>query len=1457
MPDFVMAHKRNHYALSLLLILSYTFFFFFSATCLAEFSQKDKTSSISSTFAVVGFPTHAPGTGNDWLGVGLGEDLSTRLSQVEGIFPVERLQINLLMASVNMNMLAEGVSEKGGKAEDERLKKIGDVLKGGSFFGASRIIIGSLIMTGSYGDRNSTLVANARVVDAETGRITKAVSVTGTGDAKGYMRLQEDLAEALAEKMNIPLEKRVRVLELKHRTASSDAYEAFCKARKLLYEGKYAEAIEMCQKSESLGVASIFEQLRKTEKDAVEELRKRENDPKKRLAYSRAFTQRQEERKAEKKEHLAMEVFNLGEGLRMQGEDLELDKKKEDARKAYTKAIECYDEYFRLTRNSDILWRLPVPGAESMHLQGNVLIVKKWHGVLGIDTSSGKILWDKPGEMLMDSDGNLATAGNLLFTTRYDETIGRKDLTVYDMVTGESIWTKEGISNFAGHEIFVVDGVTFCVVEENVIRKCESVDYSTHCLVALDASTGKEKWHVSGETLTFTLVKNSSVFPKSNEEQEATFDGSMDGVIFVATEGRLSSLNADTGETIWNKKIANLSPELLPPKICGDAVQVHVSSGEQINEEEYVFVSAKTGDILLEVPKRTSDDTREEFITTNGTYAVFWNAKDQEFKAKNLESERWTTLKDPHLPFFSRGRESHVSFLPKADLLQFITDGWIDVADLQNGETVWKGHYKNPVRMHEKTICEYDSDIRAIDTYSGKSLWQFGSKIDGQAAILSLQGNILWIKIVASKASPHTEPSTEATIFGIDIATGTIIFKTHVDAPLNFIKANKDRIYISWGDHFRVFRRDSNRDAVLVFQYTTDGGIGHSPLLLLEDRCLLFVGDGVVALNTGPRGTHAAVVIKAEILSRLGRHQEAFRIMAREFMLNASRPLESLLKFMELFKKHHLPFPVILRAVEDLMNHTRRIPKRRAGNIKDSDHGLQMAIWCDFDEQYAIGLNEKQHLVAFDLSKDEALWSLPGFNASPKFFVREGQVFSGIDERPACCYNIQGAKAPLFFEPEYDISSFVLDGNSLFILLEKATGRWANSEIRAYDIETGIMQWLYKFGYPEDHGNLELSNGVLLSTLRSQFGETRKVCAIRATDGRMLWERGGNAAWLQKDTGRVYIESTRGFIEALSLKTGHVQWQRIVKKSDIFPMKLENGLLLIPSEQGTIVALDTESGQLLWEKPVGHISLHWADFQSEGDFIWFQLEQAIQARHRSTGEFAWQCDMLAKIQIGGISRRHDDVIYTLDEDNRLSAVDAGSGTLRWSSQVAVPKAGSVSFEPAFDRILVKTPQALKILHPEDGRLLWIYHPIESVEKARLTSQELFVADGSILRKFPYETLHMNRKRLSLDWENKDQLYALLIWGRSGLALRKLYEGYSLWSVIDQCALDQGIFADDIRRLLKSPSFTSQGYLALDPEQLRPLWVEGDRFFEWLSTVVDDLETMGRKQQARLIFPEAR
>jgi outer membrane protein assembly factor BamB len=705
-------------------------FTLFSHLCFSASLQGDKDSHPSYNFAVVGFPTHAPGTGNDWLGVGLGEDLSTRLSQVDGIFPVERLQINLLMASANMNMLAEGVSEKGGKAEDERLKKIGDVLKGGSFFGASRIIIGSLIMTGSYGDRNSTLVANARVVDAETGRITKAVSVTGTGDAKGYMRLQEDLAEALAEKMNIPLEKRVRVLELKHRTASSDAYEAFCKARKLLYEGKYAEAIEMCHESESLGVASILEQLRKTENEAHEQLIKQEKDPEKALSMADAYIRHAAKRKADRKEQLAIEAFYEAEGYRIKGEKLDALTRASEAQIAYSKAIEFYDEYLKNTSSQLLLWEFEGDGEIFRpKIAKGIVYAGSSDGYLrAFDAKTGKIVWQFKAE---DEIYTPVVADGIAYAGSDDK--DDKQLRAFDAKTGRMLWDFKAESTFDMNVINCLPGLDcgsnhwiYDPVVANGIVYAGSEDMH---LRAFDSKTGKLLWDFKADG---SKYKQNEVAPSTNREYVSGFWISspvvVNGTVYAGSwDHHLRAFNAKKGSLLWDfqedLRYTSKHCGIYTPAI-GDGIVCAMSSCVFDDKKLRAF-DAKTGELLWDFQ---TDLTIFSPVVVDG---IVYAGSSSENGLYAFDSKTGKLI----WQFKSYGicTPVVVEGIAYAGQYRVIKAVYLRAFDAKTGKLLWD--FKADRTIHTPVVADgivyagcKDGYLRAFDAKTGKLRWDFMSR---------------------------------------------------------------------------------------------------------------------------------------------------------------------------------------------------------------------------------------------------------------------------------------------------------------------------------------------------------------------------------------------------------------------------------------------------------------------------------------------------------------------------------------------------------------------------------------------------------------------------------------------------------------------------------------------------------------------------------------------------------
>jgi len=163
---------------------------------------------------------------SDWIGVGAGETLTTKLVGVPGLVAVERSQVKKVVEEQKFQSMAI--------TDPETAVKVGKLL------GAERIVIGT------FAPHEGHVMFNVRVVDVQTGAILSTASVTGKLEGKGLFEAFYKLAEAVVESFDktvvileskpvvqdAPAEQRIQLTEEQRQllrqagTASTEAFKA-------------------------------------------------------------------------------------------------------------------------------------------------------------------------------------------------------------------------------------------------------------------------------------------------------------------------------------------------------------------------------------------------------------------------------------------------------------------------------------------------------------------------------------------------------------------------------------------------------------------------------------------------------------------------------------------------------------------------------------------------------------------------------------------------------------------------------------------------------------------------------------------------------------------------------------------------------------------------------------------------------------------------------------------------------------------------------------------------------------------------------------------------------------------------------------------------------------------------------------------------------------------------------
>jgi len=182
--------------------------------------NKISNNTILSSFAVSGFSVIGENSeAYSWLGVGLGDDLSTRLSNCKGtLIELERLKFNDVLKAANDDMLTQKVSWDETLNFEEKVRLLGINKKAkygadkiGTVWAARYIIVGSLWIDGLYGSEDCLLHVNVRIVDVKTSEIISGITIESSGTYFGFIKLQENLAINIAKKLGVSEAERLRI----------------------------------------------------------------------------------------------------------------------------------------------------------------------------------------------------------------------------------------------------------------------------------------------------------------------------------------------------------------------------------------------------------------------------------------------------------------------------------------------------------------------------------------------------------------------------------------------------------------------------------------------------------------------------------------------------------------------------------------------------------------------------------------------------------------------------------------------------------------------------------------------------------------------------------------------------------------------------------------------------------------------------------------------------------------------------------------------------------------------------------------------------------------------------------------------------------------------------------------------------------------------------------------------
>jgi outer membrane protein assembly factor BamB len=1438
------------------------------------------------TFAVSGFPVYAPKADEiSWLGVGLGDDLATRLSLCgKSLQQVERLQFNEVLRASGYEMLSEGVSDDTIPSENEKQRLRGIVQKAASHkdghaltHGAAYVIVGSLWMDGEYGKENSRMHANVRLVNVETSEIISGVKAEGTGTHDGFVALQESLAEQLAEKMGVPEEDRIRVRRFP--TESGEVYRLFAQARERLYKGDYKQAEELSSKAIDAGAMFLMRVLLDTEREAVAAMAKAEKDVEVGIQMLDKSIAEDEAREKVMRENLAYMSFNKGEKFRLKAE---LIKKKggdpDLINSLYREAIHLYDAFLRETSETPIQWSLPTNGkCYDMFVRNDILYAKCGKSIdtgtlwYAVDVNTGRLLWTQP-----------ALRDHLLKDNRFIIWEGNDYLRIYNALTGNLVAeSRNRTSAMAHHEPIVINNIVYLVLEKSAWDELRD-DPLNFSLAAIDINTGEELWQfeekkIKDPFLNFAIVKNDMFYDLLGHHQldpstSAAVSSMPDGMIFVVTDdedgGYFYVLNLLTGDLIMKSDfIPHLSASLSSPEINDRYVTLTLSMDQtgQINSILFDIVSGKICPFDSRPKPWASKFGDEPLLTSNGL--AFFD-HEEELKAVDLVTGKvkWTTFlgsqkcrPTPQLQVTSDNRlliNHRLSFyLPASLKLIDINDGSMQ----WSWNDVWKAREKSGVIY---ITSKKEPKAWAFNLADQKLLTTFKAETDKDL--------ILGIKAIGENQVCFAIESYFSKIchqlFSFDLHSGDLLWQ--IDAGnkrFDHFIAVEDKTFVAWENRIVGFAATSSNASKQVLDFTSHRKTNQ--VVVKKDQVFLGYDDKISCLNVNEEkqgasawgGVYKAVLRKADCLHAVGETDKAFRLISRELYLNKSISVEGTKVSSIIYNSTFSPCEK-LKIVDRMDRSISGLNLKTSGMLDRYPVEIRSEKWIALSPDYALG-RSKSGWSIFETKTGIALLpyltnvisNIIDERSSGRFVIQDGIAFFQHYVLPSFAVHIESGK---LIWREYDYSHTGLPGpivlnNIVYTVLEKDNKFKIDNDpqLCAYDINKQQLLWRHSI-----RGDLSYELRIAGNRLYYEINDHKTVVVLDLLSGDQIWAKdieivsenddtlfrvsnegylealllsSGGLKWktkledirsVQSKDRAIYVLSRENTITFLDPKNGNINWQIKLDGSTCSSISLENGVLYASSQEN-LVALEANSGQRLWTLPGFGSLLEFYPKSSSRFFFW----KNIPKRHAFSGPWV-----------------HNNIAYFITNDNHIRGVDIQKGTQIMEYNLGEKALASPEFRNGM--LFIQTAKSILALNGLTGELNWYYDLINNDWEMSISSDTITIIEGNLLRSYSISGLGSSKCNAKEPlWANEEQFYAYLFWGRTGLAVRKLHDGDSLGSALKQCELSFKEFNKWVLKISHAQPFLTNGYLAVDPTDLKPVWLEEIEFSKWVNILTEIAE----------------
>ncbi|MCF6257245.1 MAG: outer membrane protein assembly factor BamB [Gammaproteobacteria bacterium] len=222
---------------------------------------------------------------------------------------------------------------------------------------------------------------------------------------------------------------------------------------------------------------------------------------------------------------------------------------------------------------------------------------------------------------------------------------------------------------------------------------------------------------------------------------------------------------------------------------------------------------------------------------------------------------------------------------------------------------------------------------------------------------------------------------------------------------------------------------------------------------------------------------------------------------------------------------------------------------------------------------------------------------------------------------------------------------------------------------------------------------------------------------------------------------KIYVASRRGEVAAHATKNGDVLWQISMNEALTGGPGVGAGLLFVGTREAELVALDKNNGAERWRQRISSEML--ATPVVAGEFLVVQtIDGRISVHKTTTGKKLWSYERsIPKLTLRGTSVPLvvNEAVLAGFSDGRLLSLSLATGELLWETTIAVPH-GRTDLERLVDIdglfraadgvVYVSSYQGrVAAVSIEDGNVLWA-RDMSSYTGLTVSEEQIFITDAT-------------------------------------------------------------------------------------------------------------------------------